>query len=96
MHESQHPDEPIAPPAGPEPEPPARRPRWRRVSLRLLAVLVAILAGAIVTFFTVDLGPSLRARAERAGSTYIQRPIHIGRVSAKVTPGVFVVEDLMI
>ena len=96
MHESQHPDEPIAPPAEPEPASPTGRPRWRRVSLKVLAGVVAILAGAIVTFFTVDLGPSLRARAERAGSTYIQRPIHIGRLSSKLTPGVFVVEDLMI
>src|SRR6266542_3902210 len=96
MHESQRPDEPIASPAEPEPAPPARRPRWRRVSLRALAVVVAILAGAIVTFFTVDLGPSLRVRAESAGSKFIQRPIHIGRLSAKLTPGVFVVEDLVI
>ena len=39
---------------------------------------------------------SLRARAERDGSKFIQRPMHIGRLSAKLTPGVFVVEDLVI
>ena len=55
-----------------------------------------IVAGAFVTFFTVDLGPSLRERAEREGSNFIHRPMHIGRLSAKITPGVFVVEDLVI
>ena len=96
MHEPLQPDEPIAMPAEPEPPPPVRRPRWRRASLGLLAVVVALVAGAIVTFFTVDLGPSLRERAEREGTKFIQRPMHIGRLSAKVTPGVFVVEDLVI
>lgn len=96
MHETQQPDEPIESPAAPEPPPPAVRQRWRRMALGLLAIVVAILAGTIVTFVTVDLGPSLRSRAERDGSKFIQRPIHIGRVSAKLTPGVFVVEDLVI
>ncbi len=58
--------------------------------------MVAVVAGVLSTFFTVDLGPSLRARAEREGSKYVQRPIHIGRLSAKLTPGVFVVENLVI
>jgi len=85
------------PEALPEPgQPSAGRPRWRRLSLAILAFIVAIVAGAFVTFFTVDLGPSLRERAEREGSNFIHRPMHIGRLSAKVTPGVFVVEDLLI
>jgi len=58
--------------------------------------VVAVVAGLFVAFFTVDLGPSLRALAEREGSKYVQRPIHIGRLSAKLTPGVFVVENLVI
>src|SRR5688500_8128529 len=95
MHEPQH-REPPGESAAPTRAPAARPPRWRRLSLALLAIVVAIIAGVIVTFFTVDLGPSLRARAEREGSRFIQRPIHIGRLSAKVTPGVFVVEDLVI
>jgi hypothetical protein len=91
-------EEPIAPvetPAEPEP-PPSGRPRWRRAALRLLALLVAIVAGAIVTFFTVDVGPQLKARAEREGSKFIQRPLHIGRMSVKLTPGVFVFDDVLI
>ena len=82
----------------PESAPPIRkrRPRWGRLPLALLALVVAVVSGAIATFFTVDLGPSLRDRAEREGSKYMHRPMHIGRLSAKITPGVFVVEDLVI
>ncbi len=84
-------------PTAPAPEPPAARPRRiRRVLLRLLAVIVAIVAGVLVTVLTFDLGPSLRRRAETEGTKYMERPMHIGRLSAKLTPGVFVIEDLMI
>ena len=100
MHDTQPPDEPITAPAGEGATPQApsrrRRPGWRRVTLALLALVVAVGAALLVALFTVDLGPSLRARAEREGSRYLQRPIHIGRLSAKITPGVFVVENLVI
>ncbi|MBW8895431.1 MAG: hypothetical protein JF613_04520, partial [Acidobacteria bacterium] len=96
MHEPQQPDEPSQTAHQPEQPPRARRSRWRRASLALLAIVVAVAAGVIATVFTVDLGPSLRVQAERQGSKFIQRPMHIGRLSAKITPGVFVVEDLMI
>lgn len=80
------------------PEQPAstRRPAWRRYGLGLLAVFAALVAAVVVTVFTVDLGPSLVARAEREGSKYLDRPMHIGKLSAKFRPGVFVVEDLVI
>ena len=95
MHELQHPDEPSEKAPEPTAPPRAPRPRWRRASLALLALVVAVVSGAFVTFFTVDLGPSLRQLAEREGSKFIQRPMRIGRLSAKITPGVFVVEDLL-
>jgi hypothetical protein len=66
------------------------------VVVRLLALILAVAAGLVVSVFSVDLGPSLRARAEREGSRFIERPMRIGRLSAKLTPGVFVVEDLVI
>jgi hypothetical protein len=94
VDETQAPEqpEPLQEPA----EAPARKRRLRRVLLRLLAVVVAVVAALLATFFTVDLGPGLRERAEREGTKYMERPIHIGRLSAKLTPGEFVVEDLLI
>ena len=90
-----------APAESPEPvqepaETPARKRRLRRVLLRLLAVVVAVIAALLATVFTFDLGPNLREVAEREGTKYMERPMHIGRLSAKLTPGVFVVEDLLI
>jgi hypothetical protein len=87
---------PAVAPEAPEAPASDERRAWRRYGLGLLAVVVAIVAGVLVTVFTVDLGPSLVARAEKEGSKYLERPMHIGRLSAKITPGVFVVEDLVI
>ena len=87
-------DEPQRPSTADDETPP-RRSR-RRIVLRGAAVFLAIVVGLLVSVLTVDLGPSLRERAEREGSNYIQRPMHIGRLSARLTPGVFVVEDLVI
>ena len=64
--------------------------------VRLTGVLLAIAAGLLVTFFTIDLGPHVVEIAEREGSKYLRRPMHIGRLSARLTPGVFVIEDLVI
>jgi translocation and assembly module TamB len=83
-------------PAVPETPTPRPRRRWRLVLLRLLAVVVAVVAGLLVTFFTYDLGPELREQAERGASAYLARPMHIGRLSARIVPGVFVLEDVVI
>lgn len=77
-------------------QPPARRPMWRLILLRGLALVVAVVAGVLVSVYTVDVGPTLRARAEREGSKYLERPMHIGKLSAKLRPGVFEVEDIVI
>jgi translocation-and-assembly-module (TAM) inner membrane subunit TamB-like protein len=87
-------DPPELPPS--EPETPRRRSRVKRAALYLLAFIVAVVAGVLVTVFTIDLGPNLRGIAEREGSKRIKRPMHIGRLSARLTPGVFVLEDLVI
>jgi TamB, inner membrane protein subunit of TAM complex len=79
-----------------QPGAPKKRRRVRRLLLRLLAVLVAMGAALLVTVFTIDLGPALRQAAEQQGSRYMERPLRIGRLSAKLTPGEFLVEDLVI
>jgi translocation and assembly module TamB len=95
LHEIKEPhDKPELPDPLPEASP--KRRRVRRLLLRLLAVVVAIVAAILVTVFSVDLGPSLRERAEREGTKYMERPMRIGRLSAKLTPGEFLIEDLLI
>ena len=67
----------------------------RYVSL-CLTIIVALLAAAIVTSVTIDLGPVVRARAEDAGSKYIERPLHIGALRIHLLTGKVLVEDLTI
>lgn len=64
-----------------------------KIAVMIFSVIVAV---AAVTTATVDLGPVLRARAERAGSSFIQRPMRIGRLSIRLWNGRFQVEDLVI
>ncbi|MCA1583375.1 MAG: hypothetical protein LC791_00910, partial [Acidobacteria bacterium] len=72
---------------------------WRAVYRHLRAVLLVaavVVAAALATTLTIDLGPALRARAERAGSGWLDRPMHIGRLGVQIGLGRFVVEDLRI
>ncbi len=55
-----------------------------------------ILAVTFVTTLSVDLGPALRAQAERGGTGLIERPMHIGRLGIRLWNGRFFVEDLVI
>jgi hypothetical protein len=45
---------------------------------------------------TVDLGPSVRGAAEKYGSRYIERPLHIGTLSIHLFTGKVIVDDLRI
>ena len=74
--------------------------RWTR---RLLEVAAALVAAAVVAVFTVDLvdmarvfGVDLIELAEREGSRALERPLRIGDIEANITPGDFVVRDLVI
>src|SRR5262245_59745852 len=67
--------------------------RFTRIGV---AIAAAALAVAIVTTLTVDLGPGLRALAEREGSRRIQRPMHIGSLSVHLLDGKFVLTDFVI
>lgn len=67
--------------------------RW---GLRVLALVVAIISGLVVTFFSIDLGPRVKALAERQGSKGLLRPLHIGNIRALVGRGEFEVTDVVI
>lgn len=69
--------------------------RWVR---RAFALVVALVAAVFVTFFSIDLGrfPQLTRLAEEHGGRFIDRPLHIGRISALVTPGAFTLHDIVI
>lgn len=58
----------------------------------------AIVAALFVTFFSIDLGrfSGLKQLAEEQGSAYLGRPLHIGRLSALITPGRFELDDVVI
>ena len=90
--------------AEPLPQPEAEpRSRWSRLAARLprygrRTVLAgcALVAAALVSFVTIDLGPAVRAQAERAASAQLERPVRIGRLRSYLVPGRFLVEDLVI
>jgi hypothetical protein len=82
----------LSPP--PAPSPPAKR--RRHPILRALGVLVAIVAALIISGLVIDLGPAVRKRAEDAGSKYLERPMHIGKLGIHLGKGAFVVDDLVI
>ncbi|MDQ3070105.1 MAG: translocation/assembly module TamB domain-containing protein [Acidobacteriota bacterium] len=71
-----------------------RWPQW--VVVRALGIASALIAAGIVAAFTIDLGPSLKSRAEAEATQYLKRPMHIGKVSARLRPGSFVFEDVVI
>ncbi|HUF47952.1 MAG TPA: translocation/assembly module TamB domain-containing protein [Vicinamibacterales bacterium] len=60
----------------------------------------AIIAALVVALLTVDLGRvpglNLEERASRAGTGFLQRPLHIGNISATLRPGLFVIDDILI
>jgi hypothetical protein len=67
--------------------------RYVRISLMLT---VAILAAAIVSTLTVDVGWLLQAPAERYASDYLKRRVAIGSMRLHVFSGHFLMEDFSI
>ena len=61
-----------------------------------MATCAVIIAVTFVTTVSVDLGPTLKGQAERAASDYMDRPMHIGRLSVHLWLGRFVLEDIVI
>ena len=79
----------------------ARSARWRRGPTRRyvrwgVGTVAVVVAVALVAVVTIDLGPSLRGRAEEFASSRLDREVTIGRIGAYVVPGRFLVEDLVI
>ena len=70
--------------------------RTRVIVRRTVATLAVALAVTIVTSVTVDLGPALKKQAETRGSTFIERPMHIGRLSVRLWNGQFELDDFVI
>jgi hypothetical protein len=92
-------EDPVVPEQPAETEPasdPSSRKRRRHPVVRVFGILVALAAALIVASLTIDLGPSLRRRAESAGSNYLKRPMHIGKLSVRLSTGTFIVENLII
>ena len=59
-------------------------------------ITVAILAAAIVSTLTVDLGSLLQSPAERYASDYLKRRVAIGSMRLHVFTGRFLIEDFSI
>jgi hypothetical protein len=92
------PEIPAEPPARPR-ERGARRRGVQRWTRRALAIVVAVVAALIFTVISIDIGrlfPGLRGLAEREASKYLERPAHIGRISALLVPGDFAIDDVVI
>jgi hypothetical protein len=68
----------------------------RRALRGVAATMAVILAVALATSLTVDVGPSLKAQAEAQGARLLQRPLRIGRLSVHLWSGRFVFEDFLI
>ena len=89
-------------PSDPEPATTRLPGRKRRIVWQLtrwaLAGVTAVIAAALVLVFTIDLGqiPQIKALAEREASRYLERPMHIGRLSAVIAPGIFALDDVVI
>ena len=62
----------------------------------VILVLAVALAVAIVTTVTIDLGPTLKTRAEAGATTWLDRPVTIGRLGVQLARGRVVVEDLRV
>ncbi len=61
-----------------------------------LATCVVVLASALVTSLTIDLGPALRGLAERGGTAQLRRPIHIGGLKLVLFRGRIEIDDLRV
>jgi hypothetical protein len=57
---------------------------------------IALVAAAIVVTLTVDLGPIAKGYAEKYGSRFIERPLHLGSLTIHLFSGRVTISDLRI
>ncbi len=67
-----------------------------RVARRFAVTFGVVVAVILVSTLTIDLGPALKARAEREGGNWLDRKMTIGRLGVQLGRGRFVVENLQI
>src|SRR5262245_66474156 len=67
---------------------------------RALLLVAAVIAAVLLLAVTIDLGRfplyDIKALAERRATDYLLRPVHIGRLSATLWPGIFALDDVVI
>jgi hypothetical protein len=68
----------------------------RTILRRVVATVAVVLAVVFVMTVSVDLGPSVRGRAERAAADFLKRPVQIGSLSIRLWNGRYQVHDLTI
>src|SRR5262245_18951775 len=73
------------------------RHHWvvRRTKM-VMSIAAVLLATVVVSTLTIDLGPELRGLAERQGSRYLKRTIHIGDLRIRLVSGHFEIHDLIV
>ena len=58
-----------------------------RLARRFAVVIGVVVAVVLVSTLTIDLGPALRGRAERAGSNWFERKLTMGRLGIHLGAG---------
>ncbi|HEY7292912.1 MAG TPA: translocation/assembly module TamB domain-containing protein [Vicinamibacterales bacterium] len=61
-----------------------------------VTVAIALLAAGIVVLVAIDLGPLAKPYAEKYGSRYLERPLHLGSLSIHLFSGRIAITDLAI
>ncbi len=67
-----------------------------RYARRFAVSIGVIIAVIVVSTITIDLGPALKAQAERRGGDWVERKMTIGRLGVHLGRGRFVLDDVRV
>ncbi|MGH9385270.1 MAG: translocation/assembly module TamB domain-containing protein [Vicinamibacterales bacterium] len=67
-----------------------------RYARRFAVSIGVLLAVLVVSTITIDLGPALKAQAERRGGEWLERTVTIGRLGVHLGRGRFVIDELRV